>query len=101
VGLRHGVLSMSNDTDLVDELFSMAKDPDHFTRADLGEMILIAATEIIKLREFGPLTNSFANASFSRTERGERRLPRATGDDRRETFPGPRRRAARLFKPAT
>lgn len=92
---------MSNDTDLVDELLSMAKEPDHFTRSDLGEMILIAATEIIKLREFGPLTHSFANAPFSRTERGERRPPRATGDDRRETFAGPRRRAARLFKPAT
>jgi hypothetical protein len=57
-----GCFSMSNDTDLVDELFSMAKDPDDFTRAELGEMILIAATEIIKLREFGPLTNSFAVA---------------------------------------
>jgi hypothetical protein len=44
---------MINETDLVDELFSMAKDPDHFTRADLGEMILIAAIEIIKSREFG------------------------------------------------
>jgi hypothetical protein len=53
---------MSSDTDLVDELFSMAKDPDHFTCADLGEMILIAATEIIKLREFGPLIHSFAIA---------------------------------------
>lgn len=92
---------MSNDTDLVDELLSMAKEPDHFTRADLGEMILIAATEILKLRGFGPLTHSFANASFSRTEQGDRRLPRATGDDRREPFVKPRRRPARLFKRAT
>ncbi len=99
--LRHGVVSMSNDTDLVDELLSMAKEPDHFTRSDLGEMILIAATEIIKLREFGPLTHSFANAPFSRTEQGERRTPRGTGNDQRETFARPRRRAARLFKPAT
>jgi hypothetical protein len=92
---------MTNDTDLVDELLSMAKEPDHFTRTDLGEMILIAATEIIKLREFGPLTHSFVNAPLSRTERGERRPPRGTGDDRRETFAGARRRAARLFRPAT
>jgi hypothetical protein len=92
---------MTNDADLVDELLSMAKEPDHFTRTDLGEMILIAATEIIKLREFGPLTHSFVNAPLSRTERGERRPPRGTGDDRRETFAGARRRAARLFRPAT
>lgn len=92
---------MTNDIDLVDELLSMAKEPDHFTRTDLGEMILIAATEIIKLREFGPLTHSFANASFSRTEQDGRRSPRGTGDDRRENFAGPRRRAARPFKPQT
>jgi hypothetical protein len=91
---------MTNDTDLVDELFSMAKEPDQYTRADLGEMILIAATEIIKLREFGPLTHSFADAALSRTERGERRPSRGAGDDRRETFAGTRRRA-RLFKPVT
>jgi hypothetical protein len=88
---------MSN-TDLVDELLSMAKEPDHFTRSDLGEMILVAATEIIKLREFGPLTHLSANASFSRAERGERRPP---GDGRQKAFAGPRRRVARLFKPAT
>jgi hypothetical protein len=52
---------MGDDTDLVDELLRMAKEPDHFTRADLGEMILVAATEILKLREFGPPTNSFAD----------------------------------------
>jgi hypothetical protein len=40
-----------DDIDLVEELLGMAKEPDHFSAADLGEMILVAATEIIKLRE--------------------------------------------------
>jgi hypothetical protein len=40
-----------DDVDLVEELLGMAKEPDRFTRADLGEMVLVAATEIIKLRE--------------------------------------------------
>lgn len=55
---------MGNDPDLVEELLSMAKEPDRFTPTDLGEMILIAATEIIKLREFGPLSNPFAKSLF-------------------------------------
>jgi hypothetical protein len=42
---------MHGDIDLVEELLGIAKQPDHFTKADLGEMILVAATEIIKLRE--------------------------------------------------
>jgi hypothetical protein len=39
------------DIDLVDELLGMAKDPDQYTRIDMAEMILVAATEIIRLRE--------------------------------------------------
>jgi hypothetical protein len=42
---------MVDDIDVVEELLGMAKEPDHFTKANMGEMILVAATEIIKLRE--------------------------------------------------
>ncbi|MET0599874.1 MAG: hypothetical protein ABWZ57_18625 [Mesorhizobium sp.] len=42
---------MEDQSDIVAELLDMAKDPDAFTKADLGEMILLAATEIIKLRQ--------------------------------------------------
>jgi hypothetical protein len=38
--------------DFVDELLNMAKKPDSFSQFELGEMILVAATEILKLREF-------------------------------------------------
>ena len=38
--------------DFVDELLNMAKKPDSFSKFELGEMILVAATEILKLREF-------------------------------------------------
>jgi hypothetical protein len=37
--------------DIVAELLEMAKDPDAFSKTDLGEMVLLAATEIIKLRQ--------------------------------------------------
>jgi hypothetical protein len=42
---------MDDNIDLVEELLGMAKEPHEFTRADLGAMILVAATEIFKLRE--------------------------------------------------
>jgi hypothetical protein len=51
---------MAKDLDMLDELLGMAKEPDQFTKGDLGDMILVAATEIIKLRGFGSLTNPFA-----------------------------------------
>ena len=51
---------MTPDLDMVDELLGMAKELYRFTKDDLGDMILVAATEIIKLREFGTLTNPFA-----------------------------------------
>jgi hypothetical protein len=38
--------------DFVDELLNMAKEPDSFSKSELGEMILVAATEILKLRDF-------------------------------------------------
>jgi hypothetical protein len=43
------------EPDILDELLNMAKKPDDFTKSDLGEMILVAATEIIRLRQFGAL----------------------------------------------
>ena len=43
---------MTDMQDFVDELLSMAKEPDSFSKSELGEMILVAATEILKLREF-------------------------------------------------
>jgi hypothetical protein len=46
---------MDADVDLVEEFLGMAKEPDQFTRADPGEMILAAATEIVKLREYARL----------------------------------------------
>ena len=45
---------MVDDADFVDELLNMAKQPDEFSKFELGEMILVAATEIIKLREQSP-----------------------------------------------
>ncbi|TKT69626.1 hypothetical protein [Aquamicrobium sp. LC103] len=43
---------MDQEQDIVEELLQMAKDPASFTKDDLAEMVLVAATEIIKLRSF-------------------------------------------------
>jgi hypothetical protein len=45
---------MAGEADFVEELLNMAKQPDTFSKSELGEMILVAATEIIKLREMYP-----------------------------------------------
>jgi len=45
---------MADDANFLDELLNMAKQPDCFSKYELGEMILVAATEIIKLREQYP-----------------------------------------------
>jgi hypothetical protein len=45
-------MSVADMPDFVDELLNMAKKPDSFSKFELGEMILVAATEILKLREF-------------------------------------------------
>jgi len=45
---------MADDADFVDELLNMAKQPDSFSKFELGEMILVAAKEIMKLREQYP-----------------------------------------------
>lgn len=46
---------MSDSLDIVEEMLGMAKDPDPFTKEDMAEMVLLAATEIIRLREFPPI----------------------------------------------
>lgn len=46
---------MSDSVDIVDEMLGMAKDPEPFTKEDMAEMVLLAATEIIRLREFPPV----------------------------------------------
>ena len=51
---------MADDTEIVDELLNMAKQPDSFSKSELGEMILVAATEILKLRELYPRPQSAA-----------------------------------------
>lgn len=46
---------MNETADIVDEMLGMAKDPETFTKEDMAEMVLLAATEIIRLREFPPV----------------------------------------------
>lgn len=46
---------MNESVDIVDEMLGMAKDPEPFTKEDMVEMVLLAATEIIRLREFPPI----------------------------------------------
>ena len=45
---------MTDEPDFVDELLNMAKQPDSFSKFEMAEIILVAATEIIKLRERDP-----------------------------------------------
>jgi hypothetical protein len=51
---------MADEPDFVDELLNMAKQPDSFSKSELGEMILVAATEIIKMRELYPRSRAAA-----------------------------------------
>jgi hypothetical protein len=44
---------MLDEHTLLDELLEMAKLPDAYSKSELAEMLLVAATEIIKLQEFG------------------------------------------------
>lgn len=46
---------MNEDVDIVEEMLGMAKDPEPFSKQDMAEMVLLAATEIIRLREFPPV----------------------------------------------
>jgi hypothetical protein len=43
---------MLDEPTLLDELLEMAKLPAAFSKSELGDMLLVAATEIIKLQEF-------------------------------------------------
>ena len=49
---------MADEQDFVDELLNMAKQPDSFSKFELGEIILVAATEIIRLREQNPIAQA-------------------------------------------
>lgn len=46
---------MNETIDIVDELLNLAKDPSLFTTDDMAELVMVAATEIIKLRQFPPV----------------------------------------------
>ncbi|RUM98334.1 hypothetical protein EET67_06755 [Pseudaminobacter arsenicus] len=54
-GLQSSGAGMNETADIVDEMLCMAKDPETFTKEDMAEMVLLAATEIIRLREFPPV----------------------------------------------
>jgi hypothetical protein len=45
---------MNDEPNLVHELLDMAARPESFAKPELGLMLLVAATEIIKLQELGP-----------------------------------------------
>lgn len=62
---------MGERMDIVDEMLGMARDPATFTKDDLAEMVLVAATEIIKLRQFPPIWVKQAGTT------GSRRIKRA------------------------
>jgi hypothetical protein len=44
---------MPEGQSLTEELLDMARHPESFSKLDLGEMLMVAATEILKLQEFG------------------------------------------------
>ena len=54
--------------DFVDELLDIAKDPERFSKPEMGEMILVAATEIIKLRSLNESDNMELRKTSSRLE---------------------------------
>lgn len=60
---------MSDSVDIVDEMLGMAKDPEPFTKEDMAEMVLLAATEIIRLREFPPVWVKNMDKTGRRRER--------------------------------
>ena len=64
--------------DFVDELLDIAKDPERFSKPEMGEMILVAATEIIKLRSLNEIRQHGAPKDIQSIGRtGRRRLTRA------------------------
>jgi hypothetical protein len=54
---------MGESVDIVDEMLDMARNPDPFSKEDMAEMVLLAATEIIRLREFPPVWVKNADAA--------------------------------------
>jgi hypothetical protein len=44
--------AMVPNIDVVDELLGLARDPEPFSKDDMAEIALVAATEIIKLRRY-------------------------------------------------
>jgi hypothetical protein len=43
---------MVPNIDVVDELLGLARDPEPFSKDDMAEIALVAATEIMKLRRY-------------------------------------------------
>jgi hypothetical protein len=43
---------MGQKIDVVEELLDLARDPEPFSKEDMAEIALVAATEIIKLRRY-------------------------------------------------
>jgi hypothetical protein len=64
-----GFSQMDDESNLVHELLDMAARPERFAKSELGLMLLVAATEIIKLQELGPRPTS------QRVRRDDRALP--------------------------
>jgi hypothetical protein len=64
---------MNEEDALVDQLLEMAKEPDRFSKPALGEMLVVAATEIIKLQQLNqaPMTSCFGVRSRTRYRAGD------------------------------
>lgn len=43
---------MGTNIDVVEELLGLARDPEPFSKDDMAEIALVAATEIMKLRRY-------------------------------------------------
>ena len=64
---------MIEPLDFVDELLNIAKDPEQFSKPEMGEMMLVAATEIIKLRSFNEGRQHPARKGIESLKRTHRR----------------------------
>jgi len=52
---------MSAEIDVVEELLGLAKNPEPFSKDDMVEIALVAATEIMKLRRYDTLLKRAPN----------------------------------------
>ena len=59
----------TQQADILDELLGAAKNPDQFTKYELGGLALEAATEIMKLRETGRIVLPFGRAKTPKAAR--------------------------------